>query len=730
MKHSLRKRYLTSFLAIALLPLLTVCVAVYAVYPDYVQSQIRDTRASAFNSASLKADYLLDGLLRFAEQIDNNLSLYLQEEDNATRDSAITTALSGYEQHSDVPVTMLFFNRHDPNRIHSSQGLLDYRAFELGIPGNVDVNRSSIFYNLLSASHTLLYRLTYRPDSTEPGFIACVVPLGDASTTYRATLLFLIPELSFLDAFEGELGPYAGNLCGLDTYGNTVFARMSDVQAVIGNTPLFNLSGTGYIEKEGLSFLRQTSQTNLLTYTLTMRPSMFYSAWIVRERHLLITVSLLLAFCIAMAIWAANTNYKPIRAAYRIMQGSAPGRHQNELQQMAESYRSVVANMGELTQHINHNAHLIMSHFVLKLINGKVNDQEEFAYHETCLAIDFHRPLYAALFLHCTYIADVLTRDALLRLCDGIHCPSAELLYAECTWEKGIALLLNFASDAAEQFLQETAERIVRLASAEGLGGMISVGIGSVEESYTQLNRSFYKAVVARRGTEGEAKVIAVYQESPLDQRFYNGDHSLLAEGLSYGNLEVALNALEEMLVNLRTGTAPFPLVSLMCSSILLTVIRAANKQGIELNVAELSSTAQINDLDAFARNTRDIITQVCQVTSKKHAEVSSTMASNVIGFIAQHYMRSDFSLNLLATETGVSMSKINAVLKNNLGCGFGQFVTMLRLKEAKRLLRDTDTSIQDIVQRVGYIDASSFTRKFKQTEGCSPGQYRQTHRA
>ena len=46
-----------------------------------------------------------------------------------------------------------------------------------------------------------------------------------------------------------------------------------------------------------------------------------------------------------------------------------------------------------------------------------------------------------------------------------------------------------------------------------------------------------------------------------------------------------------------------------------------------------------------------------------------------------------------------------------------------------KFLLRETDDSIQTIVQSVGYIDVSSFMRKFKQVEGVSPGQYRAQHR-
>ena len=46
-------------------------------------------------------------------------------------------------------------------------------------------------------------------------------------------------------------------------------------------------------------------------------------------------------------------------------------------------------------------------------------------------------------------------------------------------------------------------------------------------------------------------------------------------------------------------------------------------------------------------------------------------------------------------------------------------------MEKAAELLNDTELSIKEIVSRVGYIDVSSFTRKFTQTYKTSPGKYR-----
>ncbi|MGV2685834.1 helix-turn-helix domain-containing protein, partial [Clostridium perfringens] len=53
-----------------------------------------------------------------------------------------------------------------------------------------------------------------------------------------------------------------------------------------------------------------------------------------------------------------------------------------------------------------------------------------------------------------------------------------------------------------------------------------------------------------------------------------------------------------------------------------------------------------------------------------------------------------------------------------------------IRMKEAKRLLTETDYSVQEIAERVGYAHAISFTRVFKRTAGVTPGEYRNNWKA
>ena len=64
-------------------------------------------------------------------------------------------------------------------------------------------------------------------------------------------------------------------------------------------------------------------------------------------------------------------------------------------------------------------------------------------------------------------------------------------------------------------------------------------------------------------------------------------------------------------------------------------------------------------------------------------------------------------------------------LFKKELNVNFSDYLWSMRQKKAQALLRATDLSIEDISIAVGYVNTSSFRRKFKQETGLTPSQYR-----
>jgi len=82
-----------------------------------------------------------------------------------------------------------------------------------------------------------------------------------------------------------------------------------------------------------------------------------------------------------------------------------------------------------------------------------------------------------------------------------------------------------------------------------------------------------------------------------------------------------------------------------------------------------------------------------------------------------------------ISREVSMSTKQINRILMRYRGVTLRGFCNQIRLKKAKRLLEETQLSLQDISLKLGFTSEYNFIRFFKREEGMPPGQYRRDFR-
>lgn len=97
-----------------------------------------------------------------------------------------------------------------------------------------------------------------------------------------------------------------------------------------------------------------------------------------------------------------------------------------------------------------------------------------------------------------------------------------------------------------------------------------------------------------------------------------------------------------------------------------------------------------------------------------------------LLRYIATHYTDPELSVDAVVTETGSNRTKVNDVLKSELGMSFTGYLNKLRLTEAAKLLADTSSvTIAEIAHSVGYANVPYFNKLFKEEYGCTPTAFR-----
>ncbi|MEM9790135.1 MAG: AraC family transcriptional regulator [Planctomycetota bacterium] len=78
-----------------------------------------------------------------------------------------------------------------------------------------------------------------------------------------------------------------------------------------------------------------------------------------------------------------------------------------------------------------------------------------------------------------------------------------------------------------------------------------------------------------------------------------------------------------------------------------------------------------------------------------------------------------------LARDHRMSESTLRAGCRRRTGLPPGRYLARLRCDRAAALLTETGLSVAEIADRVGYVDAPTFSKAFKRTVGLSPDHYR-----
>ena len=101
---------------------------------------------------------------------------------------------------------------------------------------------------------------------------------------------------------------------------------------------------------------------------------------------------------------------------------------------------------------------------------------------------------------------------------------------------------------------------------------------------------------------------------------------------------------------------------------------------------------------------------------------VSNTM-KRALKYISENY---DTATEKEAAKvSGLSYSHFSRVFKKELKQNFNNYLVLIKLREAEKMLISTDNSITEIAHAIGFSTASHFISHFKKHKQITPMQFR-----
>ncbi len=122
---------------------------------------------------------------------------------------------------------------------------------------------------------------------------------------------------------------------------------------------------------------------------------------------------------------------------------------------------------------------------------------------------------------------------------------------------------------------------------------------------------------------------------------------------------------------------------------------------------------------------------KICELVYLLKGEIKPFIESERVSGIDSAILYIDANLteqlNLSALAEKYNCSPNHFIIKFKQKTGYTpiKYISIKRIEVAKKLLETTLLPISDVMEKVGFYDASYFSKLFKKTVGCSPREYR-----
>ncbi len=461
---------------------------------------------------------------------------------------------------------------------------------------------------------------------------------------------------------------------------------------------------------------------------------------------------LFLAMGIVLSYWLSRRIYVPIREIKSEFESLHVNNRHTELQTpdelavLRQWSKSFVRERKDLQQRFNEMKPVIHENFLSKVLAGEFKDELSIAYY--CKEIDLSFDMSAPKQVVCVelqYFAgqrDALSetdrsfllidlKNRMQRMMPGkLWVTSMKPTLLACILEPALA---DQERDAGTVSLD--AEQLKELLDVFAPYGKATIGVGFVAYKAEQLHESYRRALqlLEWKSMDPEVEVILDSAESTSEDRLAaehflsSDDLHRLTNVLKLKDGEALIQCVSDIL-ELNTGRRTEANRILRLSEDMIhTIARFGIKgQEQEFNLERYSSWLDKLRSSITLEEVRGLFHEIGESIKNNEptTELKSKQFADVLAYIHEHYAE-ELSLEQFATKLNMSLGHFSRSFKESVGEKYVDYVARYRMMVAKQLLCETELTIDEIAERVGYLGRNSFIKIFRKLEGITPGQYR-----
>ena len=723
--------YLLSYL-ILLISVFSVITFIFSNVLNTMKKEIEDTVVVQFKQMSIELEKELQSLKDTADLISINKYL--------TRYKLSSTgymAVQGIEElarirSSNSFIYDVFINFKD-DYIYSARGKNTVDVYGYDVLKLDETSHNSMQDNILNPKGINYYALHLKSQTIEdnPRYLLCSYPISYQNSIF-ASVNFIVETSKIKVMLNNMLREY-DSIARMILPSGEILMQASNIDE---NNILFD--DPKYIDKY-LNF-SYTSEATMISFDISIKTAQMF----IKLKHIqnisYTIILLLFTASIFISYLFSKKHYKPImilnRMALEYKRADTFGDVRNEFDVIKRVMDFEASENSKLTRRLYDLHPIFYKQTCALLFSGALQDESLIYKMMELSGIDIKKQFYSVMAIVLGSAVQGSTANT-TGICESLLDRTKYKINQITTILHNNAMVIAVGlpeRDVSKKLRRNIAKDIIMWLHQEGYYNNL-ICFGRVYDKISLINRSYAEAVVSMEQcllSKAEERDMPLFFEKLIkienNQYCFNeSDRAALINNLKNKNLKKVNTCFEDMIAKIHEKELSLETRKFHYYDLLLEVFHYLT--GIEKNQELISIALNIDcsTTEHFYHQMKELFHIICKGDEEQTSQVE--LIERIIDYIKDNYANNNLTLASLAETFNISPNYLSSYFKEKVGESYIQYLSRLRLKEAYKLICDTDLLIQEITLKVGYIDNVSFSRKFKKMFKVTPMELRQKAR-
>ncbi len=535
---------------------------------------------------------------------------------------------------------------------------------------------------------------------------------------------------------------------------NSIFASVSDekikqVEKLISENAIEN--GINHIDGETIIVLDSADKEWRYAYVIE---NSAYGEIVNFGRIMTLVYSVLcLVLGLLMAMWMAKQNYKPVKRILAIFNG-ANAEFGNEFKYIESKITDAIEknnSYGEMTKQLKKVSvkDALLSRVVVgdlpMLRRNEILDSLEYFdinfLYENFAVVLFYIDITSEMFFdndeNTSFeenydLAQVVFTNVLEELL------GSEFKLYYCNINGMICCVINSKKKEMPDIIQEKIRWMAKFVQ-ENFNISFSAGISDCCTSLEALGECYNHAKICINQRYYKYNDAVKYEEIEENSRrecyIDENSETKLREFLSCGNMESCHRTVDEIFKNQVVHSDSMETAKCILYSLCSVVARSFSDSGhneknrMQKLLMRLGNTGAEMDIDSIKNELDELIEIACSENAKKTVNGLDSTLLDIKAYIEENYKNINLSGAMIAEKFDISISYLSLSFKKKFHIGLLEFLRNIRIDAAKKLLVETDHTMDEVASMAGFSSTRTFFRSFDKCMNCTPSKYRSMYK-